>query len=108
MPPLSLFHLPGVVKIWDTRKLREPIFSLHTGSKSLIQIEWCSTRSGILASIGKEESILKLWDLNDSALDIPADPTNGQPQELNLKYTRPCRSTPPPLGRTCTTSAFLI
>ncbi|ELR22091.1 uncharacterized protein ACA1_158870 [Acanthamoeba castellanii str. Neff] len=67
-------------------------FSEDGTSKSLIQIEWCSTRSGILASIGKEESVLKLWDLNDSALDLPTDPTSGQQQELNLKYTRPCRT----------------
>jgi len=82
-----------VVKIWDLRKLRDPLFSLNTESKSLLQIEWCPTRSGVLASIGKEESVLKLWDLNDSALDLPSD-FNIQQQELNFKYVRPYRSTP--------------
>jgi len=42
------------------------IFSLRTGSKGLQQVSWCPTRSGILASVSRDENCVKLWDIKDN------------------------------------------
>ncbi|KAL6067851.1 GATOR complex protein MIOS [Balamuthia mandrillaris] len=62
---LFTFSEDGVIKIWDIRKLRDCVYAFQTGSKGLVQVEWCPTRSSILASISKEDKTLKLWDLMD-------------------------------------------
>lgn len=46
----------GVVKIWDLRSLRGPVFSIHSSgsktlkSKPIIEMEWCPTTSGLLVT----------------------------------------------------------
>jgi WD40 repeat protein len=53
----------GVVKIWDLRMLTDPVFSLNTNSKSLLQICWSPTRPGVLATVSRDELQIKLWDM---------------------------------------------
>lgn len=46
--------------MWDLRRLVEPTHSLVTG-KSLSMVKWCPTRSGILATLAKDEPFIRLW-----------------------------------------------
>ncbi|EGG23303.1 hypothetical protein DFA_05435 [Cavenderia fasciculata] len=57
----------NVVKIWDMRRFDDPVFSINTNYKSVSQMEWCPTRSGILATSGREKNTIKLWDIKSSS-----------------------------------------
>ncbi|EFA82384.1 hypothetical protein PPL_04809 [Heterostelium album PN500] len=60
---LATMSEDSVVKIWDMRKFDEAIISINTNYKAVQQIEWCPTRSGILATSGREKSTVKLYDI---------------------------------------------
>jgi WD40 repeat protein len=65
---LATFSEENVIKLWDIRKLKDPVLQLNTGSK-VVQVGWCPTRGmGILASIGKDEKSIKLWDVKTGIL----------------------------------------
>ncbi|EGC39299.1 hypothetical protein DICPUDRAFT_147940 [Dictyostelium purpureum] len=51
------------IKIWDLRNIDEPVMIVNSNCKSIQQIEWCPTRSGVLASVGKDKTSVKLWDI---------------------------------------------
>lgn len=65
---LATFSEDGIIKLWDIRNFVEPIFSLNSNSKGLIQVEWCPTRSGIIAAISRDERTIKFWDIQDALL----------------------------------------
>ena len=41
---------------------------MNTQTRGLLEVMWCPTRSGVLASIGKDESVVKIWDVKDNVL----------------------------------------
>eukprot|EP01087_Luapelamoeba_hula_P013119 TRINITY_DN3732_c0_g1_i3.p1 TRINITY_DN3732_c0_g1~~TRINITY_DN3732_c0_g1_i3.p1 ORF type:complete len:532 (-),score=15.46 TRINITY_DN3732_c0_g1_i3:1082-2677(-) len=90
---LATFSDDGDIKVWDVRKLRDPLFTIHTGGKSVMQIAWCPTRSGILASIAKDDRFVKLWDTKDSSIHIASESSDAatSPEPLR-EFSRPCRS----------------
>ncbi|KAN0004083.1 hypothetical protein ACTFIZ_010242 [Dictyostelium cf. discoideum] len=51
------------IKVWDLRNLDDPLIIVNSNCKSIQQIDWCPTRSGVLASLGKDKSSIKLWDI---------------------------------------------
>jgi len=64
------FSDDGMIKFWDMKAFVEPVFVLNTNSKGLTQVEWCPTRSGVIACTSKEEKTIKFWDINDSLTSI--------------------------------------
>eukprot|EP01129_Flabellula_baltica_P002245 TRINITY_DN12077_c0_g1_i1.p1 TRINITY_DN12077_c0_g1~~TRINITY_DN12077_c0_g1_i1.p1 ORF type:complete len:833 (+),score=124.05 TRINITY_DN12077_c0_g1_i1:84-2582(+) len=63
------------VKVWDTRKLTDPVFSFNTEFQQLQNIEWCPTRKGLLATHGDHTNEIKVWDLNSIQLRNTATET---------------------------------
>jgi len=72
----------SIVRIWDLRKFEESILTINTNCKSIQQIEWCPTRSGVLASVGKDKNTIKLWDIK-SPIDISKSPKPDRKQSIN-------------------------
>jgi WD40 repeat protein len=90
---LATFSEDAIIKIWDLRQLKDPILSLNTNSKGLVQIEWCPTRAGVLAVIGKEESSIRLWDIKDSYSQLNAASKDGVVEPaITEALTKPSRS----------------
>lgn len=67
---LATFSEDGFIKLWDIRNFQDSVFAFNSNSKALTQIEWCPTRSGLLASISKEEKCIKFWDITDTITSI--------------------------------------
>jgi len=66
---------------------------LNTNSKGLLQIEWCPTRAGVLAAIGKEESSIRLWDIKDSYSQLNVASKDGVVEPaITEALTKPSRS----------------
>ena len=63
---LVTFSEDGIIKLWDIRNFTDSIFTFNSNSKGLSQLEWCPTRSGVLATIAKDEKQIKFWDIKDS------------------------------------------
>jgi hypothetical protein len=62
---------------------------LNTNSKGLLQVEWCPRRSGVLASISREEKSIKFWDIQDAMIGQ----RNEKEDFSNLSsHSRPYRS----------------
>ncbi|CAB4000334.1 WD repeat-containing mio-like, partial [Paramuricea clavata] len=51
----------GAVLVWDVRHFEKPLLALP--GKHVIQIEWNPTRSGLLASLRKDEKVVHLHDI---------------------------------------------
>jgi WD40 repeat protein len=82
---LATFSEESTIKLWDIRKLKDPTIQLPAGSK-VAQIGWCPTRgTGILASIGKDEKNIKLWDVKSGVLG--ADQAEERAKPRNFKRT---------------------
>ncbi|GAA5990362.1 hypothetical protein JCM10908_007333 [Rhodotorula pacifica] len=76
---LSSFGEDGVVRLWDLRKPLDPLLSFseadagaiplqkvtNTTPRPLAETSWCSTRPGLFATLEKESSVIRLWDLVD-------------------------------------------
>jgi len=85
----------GNVKIWDVRNASEPILSFYTGPKTvqqssstLVRIQFSPQRAGQLASLTKDASCLKVWNIQEgtvgasrpsSRMEITSG-DNGMPQ----------------------------
>eukprot|EP01132_Coremiostelium_polycephalum_P002094 gene2094-2581_t len=74
---LATISEDSYVKIWDIRKFDDPVMTLNTNYKSVQQIEWCPTRSGVLACTGKEKNSVKLWDIK-SPVELTKSPRNDR------------------------------
>ncbi|KAF9081229.1 hypothetical protein BGX23_001114 [Mortierella sp. AD031] len=67
----------GVIKIWDIRNTSQQILSFYTGPKSapqsstLVRISFNPQRSGLLASLTKEATCLKVWDIQEGTIRAP-------------------------------------
>ena len=67
------------IKLWDLKKYEKPLFTIQTSSvKGVKQISWSPLRSGLLASIGNDENLIRLYDLKDfSSLSSNNNNTNN-------------------------------
>ncbi|KAF9979599.1 hypothetical protein BGZ65_006300, partial [Modicella reniformis] len=60
----------GNISIWDIRKASQPILSFDTGPQKapLIRIQFNPKRSGLIASLTKEASCMKVWDIQEGTI----------------------------------------
>ncbi|KAG0043541.1 hypothetical protein BGZ83_011281 [Gryganskiella cystojenkinii] len=65
----------GNVKIWDIRNASEPILSFYTGPKTvqqpsstLVRIQFSPKRAGQLASLTKDASCIKVWNIQEGTV----------------------------------------
>ncbi|KAG0262005.1 hypothetical protein BG011_000429 [Mortierella polycephala] len=67
----------GIIKIWDIRNPSQHILSFFTGAKTpqpssaLVRIQFNPQRSGLLGSLTKEASFLKVWDIQEGTVRAP-------------------------------------
>ncbi|KAG0367163.1 hypothetical protein BGZ54_004307 [Gamsiella multidivaricata] len=63
----------GNISIWDIRKPSQPILSFDTGLQKapLVRIQFNPQRSGLIASLTKEASCLKVWDIQEGTMRAP-------------------------------------
>lgn len=68
----------GNIKIWDIRNPSQAILSFYTGSRqtpqtpsTLVRIQFSPQRSGLLASLSKEASCIKVWDIQEGTVRAP-------------------------------------
>jgi WD40 repeat protein len=89
---LATFSEDNVIKIWDIRKLKDPVLVLNTNSKGLLQLEWCPTRAGILAVISKDEPNIKIWDVRDAFAQLsPTKESSSEAAAATEALTKPSR-----------------
>ncbi|XP_064648261.1 GATOR2 complex protein MIOS-B-like isoform X2 [Lineus longissimus] len=55
------------VLIWDVRSFDKPVLTFQE-TRGVLKIAWCPTRFGLLASLAKESSVVKLYDVQHSGL----------------------------------------
>ncbi|KYR00614.1 hypothetical protein DLAC_02638 [Tieghemostelium lacteum] len=67
-----------IIKIWDIRKFDDPILQINTFYKTVQQIEWSPTRSGVLAACGKEKNSIKIYDIKAPLDYNTKSPRNDQ------------------------------
>ncbi|KAF9174790.1 hypothetical protein BGX20_009785 [Mortierella sp. AD010] len=67
----------GNISIWDIRKPTQPILSFDAGPQkyALVRIQFNPQRSGIIASLTKEASCLKIWDIQEGTIGVPRSVT---------------------------------
>lgn len=69
---LATFSEEAIVKLWDTRVLKEPIMQLTapgSANNKIVQIAWCPTRgAGLLGAISKDENHVRVWNVNSGML----------------------------------------
>eukprot|EP00002_Diphylleia_rotans_P034218 TRINITY_DN7336_c0_g1_i1.p1 TRINITY_DN7336_c0_g1~~TRINITY_DN7336_c0_g1_i1.p1 ORF type:complete len:915 (+),score=151.64 TRINITY_DN7336_c0_g1_i1:62-2806(+) len=88
---LATYSDDNIIKIWDLRKLSDPVLSIQTNSKNPVaKIAWCPTREGVLASISREEKTVKLWYLQDMESKQPATAKARNPaDDIELSICKP-------------------
>ena len=60
------FSDDGYVRVFDIRKVGEPVLSFGTDYKNGIkQICWAKSRSGIIGVIGRDSPIVKIYEIQD-------------------------------------------
>ncbi|KAJ3060173.1 hypothetical protein HDU98_003835 [Podochytrium sp. JEL0797] len=67
----------STVCIWDTRKTAVPLLTLDAGMNTELRggiggLDWCPTRSGVLASVSKEGGVVSVWELMESVSESPS------------------------------------
>ncbi|GAM17954.1 hypothetical protein SAMD00019534_011290 [Acytostelium subglobosum LB1] len=78
----------SIVKIWDMRKFDDPVMTINTNYKSVQQIEWCPTRSGILATSGRDKNSIKLYDVKAPVEQARSPrPDRKSTSDQNLMYS---------------------
>ncbi len=71
----------GIVKVWDLKMLTIPVATVQTGSKTLTEIGWCPHRSGLIATVGGDHSLIKVWDVAGSLATAALDAGGEQQQK---------------------------
>lgn len=61
---------PGIMCIWDDRYFEKPLMTV-TQLSPVTAIEWSPTRSGLLATIGKDSPIVQLYDIQHASVASP-------------------------------------
>lgn len=62
---------PGIVCIWDDRNFEKPLMTMTQAMSSVTAIAWSPTRSGLLATLGKESPIVQLYDIQHASVASP-------------------------------------
>lgn len=53
------------IYVWDTRYIENPMTTIGPEVSSIVKLEWCPTRSNILAALLKDTNSIKLYDYKD-------------------------------------------
>lgn len=61
----ATFSDDGTIKVWDHRQMRNVGLVVDIPVTGVTQIEWSTTRPGMLASCSPREPYLRLWDVED-------------------------------------------
>ncbi|KAF9434733.1 hypothetical protein BGZ76_007530 [Entomortierella beljakovae] len=63
----------GNISLWDLRKPTQPILSFDTGPQKLplVRIQFNPQRSGLLATLTKDASCIKIWDIQEGTARAP-------------------------------------
>lgn len=69
---LATFSEESIVKLWDTRVLKEPVMQLTapgSANNKIVQIAWCPARgAGLLGVIAKDENHVRVWNVNSGMI----------------------------------------
>ncbi|KAF7424357.1 hypothetical protein PC9H_009664 [Pleurotus ostreatus] len=95
-------HGDGIVSIWDARKLNHPLLTftekdaLHDGARirpnSIYScIEFSSTRRGMLATMEKDASYVRFWDLLESQASLVEESPDGAASRDSSSASRTTR-----------------
>ncbi|XP_041102180.1 GATOR complex protein MIOS [Polyodon spathula] len=60
----------GQVAIWDLRKFEKPVLTLTEQPKPLTKVAWCPTRTGLLATLTRDNNIIRLYDMQHTPTPI--------------------------------------
>ncbi|XP_014672958.1 PREDICTED: WD repeat-containing protein mio-like [Priapulus caudatus] len=75
--PYNCFRIASYVDtqvaIWDTRNFDKPVLSL-TENRSITRMSWSPTRMGLLATISKDSSVVKLYDIQHVTIGDEVEP----------------------------------
>ncbi|XP_013399099.1 GATOR complex protein MIOS-like isoform X2 [Lingula anatina] len=52
----------GQISVWDLRNFDKPVLTF-TENRQIMKLSWCSTRSGLLTSLMRDWSMVKLYDI---------------------------------------------
>eukprot|EP01137_Pigoraptor_chileana_P029757 Opistho-2@15358 len=63
----------GIVKVWDVRRMSDPILSLTTDPKQIAHISWCPSRAGLLAALCKDSLAVDVWSIAELEGENMAD-----------------------------------
>lgn len=69
----SFSEAPGIVCIWDDRNFEKPLMTMTQPPPvtAITAISWSPSRSGLLATIGKESPIVQLYDIQHTSVASP-------------------------------------
>ena len=67
---LSTSDIDSVIKIWDTRRISEPVLQINSDFKTLAGIEWSQSRSGVVSAWDKCTGSIRVWDIQE-VVDVP-------------------------------------
>lgn len=59
----------GRLLVWDVRALAQPLLAIAHAHYRVLQLEWSPRLGHVLASIGDEEAVVKIWDVSRSPHD---------------------------------------
>ncbi|KAI2806893.1 hypothetical protein BLOT_008853 [Blomia tropicalis] len=69
LDPLSNFRFASYsesnIFVWDSRFIESPITTISSDGSNIAKIEWCPTRSNILAALLKDTNSIRLYDYKD-------------------------------------------
>lgn len=72
-----------VVRIWDTRSLREPLRSLRGHTDDAVCVRWAPFREGLLASCSADQKVI-VWDLEQGEPEPALEQEKaGDPEHAN-------------------------
>ncbi|TPX38382.1 hypothetical protein SeMB42_g06774 [Synchytrium endobioticum] len=60
------YDIDGTIRLWDCRKPTEAALTFPSDDKSgIIFMSWSPFRQGMLASLGRDSSVIKIWNIQE-------------------------------------------
>ncbi|TPX34999.1 hypothetical protein SmJEL517_g02515 [Synchytrium microbalum] len=61
-------ELDGTIRLWDCRKPTEAALTFPSDDRSgMMSLSWSPIRQGLLASLGRDASVVKIWNIQEGA-----------------------------------------
>ena len=77
----------GRLCVWDLRALARPVLAIARAHYRVLQLEWSPRFAHILASVGDDENVVKIWDLSRGTAETPEEPA---PSTSATSSAEPC------------------